>query len=106
MQVEVMDGYGYTYRITSMNPDTVAAWWVETITTIKPTAQAPARVIVYPSFRFGADTGPMGEPDWLTDSRVLCGEPGKILRPLDLVEYLRGQIERAEELAARESERM
>lgn len=94
-----MDAFGTPYIITTRNLDTLGTWMVETLATIKPTGEAPARMLVWPQFTFTPDSGPNGIPDWICDTRVL-GKPGTILRPLDAVEYLRASVERAEELAA------
>lgn len=100
MRVEIHDAYGNPHLITTSNPDTLAAWLVETIATIKPTSQAPARILIWPSFKW-SEQYPQGQADWIADTRIL-GQSGEILRPLDLIDHLRRQIDHHEELAGRD----
>jgi len=100
MYVELRDGYGTLHRITTRNMDTLASWWVERIGIIRPDHVLPAQVLIWPEVIYNEEY-PQGIPDWIPDSRIL-GTPGKILRPLDLITYLKGQVERLEELNSRE----
>ena len=89
VRIEFQDGYGQFVSIDSMDPETLGRWLIETLDRFRPDYVAPARVQCYPSF--GRD----GKPDWITDTRVL-GQPGIVSSPQALIDYLRGQLERAE----------
>lgn len=104
MRIEIADAMGSPYIITTRNIDLLAAWIVETINTIKPTRDMPARVLVYPSFTFDPDN-PMGYADWIGDTRILM-DYGIIRTPADTVKYLAEQIERYEALKAKDAERI
>lgn len=101
MRVEIRDGMGQMHSIRTINPDILAAWFVERLNVIRPDHVMPAQVLIWPDWISGPETPYPGQPDWLPDSRIL-GVPGKVLRPLDLVRYMQEQIERIEELNARE----
>ncbi len=95
MRVEIMDGVGNAFVITTKNVDLLAVWLVETMAEVKPSREYPARIMVWPGFTWD-EHHPRGLPDWITLGPVLS-EIGTVHTPLSVVEYLRGQIERVEE---------
>lgn len=106
MRVEIADAMGSPYVITTKRLDLLAIWLVDTLADIKPTRDMPCRIIVWPSFEWGPDHGPYGHADWIQDTRILSDTPGVIRTPRDAVLFLSDQIERYEELKAKEAERI
>lgn len=105
MRVEISDAMGSPYVITTKRLELLAIWLVDTLADIKPTRDYPCRMIVWPSFEWSADH-PHGIADWIADSRILSDTPGVIRTPRDAVLFLSDQIERYEELKAKEAERV
>lgn len=98
MRIEIRDAMGQSHMIDSGNPDTLGAWLIEMLVTVRPDEMIPAQIMAWPSFA----PGPNGKPDWIADSRIL-GRIYPFNTPRELFEALRKQVEEAEELRGRDA---
>jgi hypothetical protein len=93
-RIEIRSAFGYSYQIDTLDTRLLGEWLAETLNRIRPTAAAPAQVMIWPSM------GPAGEADWIADARVL-GQRYPVRTPREVVEAMAQQIVELERLAGR-----